>query len=134
VATGLGALHEAARQARIALRGARNRGEGESHAAWTTLGADRLVAQLPDSALADAPAALVEFLRGQAVLAQTLAAFLEAAGDVQATAAELSLHRSGLYYRLRRVEELTGLNLDSGDDRLLAHLALRLLAGTERSS
>jgi DNA-binding PucR family transcriptional regulator len=47
---------------------------------------------------------------------------------VPATAAALNLHRSGVYYRLRRAEELTGLDLDRGDDRLLAHLALRLAA------
>ena len=39
----------------------------------------------------------------------------------------LNMHRATLYRRLERVEEITGLDLESGDDRLLAHLGLRLL-------
>ncbi len=94
---------------------------------WSMLGAERLVAQLPPpSAAGDLPAPLVRLLREQPELARTLAAFLDAAGDVKATAEALSLHRSGLYYRLRRIEALSGLELDSGEDRLLAHLAVRL--------
>ena len=38
----------------------------------------------------------------------------------------LHLHRATLYRRLARVEEITGLDLSRGDDRLLAHLGLRL--------
>ena len=37
------------------------------------------------------------------------------------------MHRATLYRRLERVEEITGLDLERGDDRLLAHLGLRLL-------
>ena len=40
--------------------------------------------------------------------------------------AALSLHRGGLYYRLRRIEEIAGVNLHDGEDRLMCHLALRL--------
>jgi DNA-binding PucR family transcriptional regulator len=36
------------------------------------------------------------------------------------------MHRATLYRRLKRVEEFTGLDLEDGDDRLLAHLSLRL--------
>jgi len=36
------------------------------------------------------------------------------------------MHRATLYRRLERVEEITGLDLERGDDRLLAHLGLRL--------
>ena len=36
-------------------------------------------------------------------------------------AAELGVHRQTLYYRLSRVEKLTGLDLDEGEDRLLLH-------------
>ncbi|MCZ9336203.1 helix-turn-helix domain-containing protein, partial [Streptomyces sp. TRM76130] len=41
------------------------------------------------------------------------------------TAAELGIHRQTLYYRLTRVERLTGLDLDDGEDRLLLHMALK---------
>jgi hypothetical protein len=112
------------RQAAIALRVAR--GLATKHAAWDELGANRLVAQLDPRALDDVPAGVTALVRDEPVLAATAAAFLDAAGDVQATAAALNLHRSGVYYRLRRVAELTGLDLADGDARLQLHLALRL--------
>ncbi len=118
----LTALDEAFRQARLALRVARARG---ASAAWPELGADRLVAQLPADALRDVPEGLAHLLREEPGLVETLSAFLEAAGEIKATAAALSLHRSGLYYRLQRIEQLSGLDLGRGDDRLLAHLAIR---------
>jgi len=121
----LGAMHEAARQARLALRVARARPREAAFAAWGTMGPDRLVAQLPLGALADVPEGLRRLLSEEPVLTATLATFLDAGGDVKLTAAALSLHRSGLYYRLHRIEEITGLKLRSGGDRLLAHLALR---------
>jgi DNA-binding PucR family transcriptional regulator len=37
----------------------------------------------------------------------------------------LGIHRQTLYYRLSRVEQLTGLDLDDGEDRLLLHMALK---------
>ena len=51
---------------------------------------------------------------------------LDAGGDVAAAAKALHVHRATLYRRLERVEELTGLDLTNGDDRLYAHLSLRL--------
>ncbi|HEU4600002.1 MAG TPA: helix-turn-helix domain-containing protein, partial [Solirubrobacterales bacterium] len=124
-AAGLLGLDEAHRQAALALRAARARKRKAAVAAWTELGADRLVAQLPAAALRDLPEGLVHLLREEPELVETLAVFLEAGGEIKATAAALSLHRSGLYYRLRRIEELSGLDLSRGDDRLLAHLAIR---------
>jgi hypothetical protein len=126
VADELEGIAEAARRAGVALRVAAASPVAESHAAWGALGADRLVAQLPAALAADLPDGIVRLLREEPGLVATLAAFLDAGGDVKATAAALALHRSGLYYRLRRIEELTGLALSDGDDRLLAHLAIRL--------
>jgi PucR C-terminal helix-turn-helix domain len=123
--TALDGVHQGTRQARIALQVASAQPAARSFAAWSTLGADRLVAQLPGGWRDDIPAGLSGVLRERPVLAATLAAFLEAAGDVRSTAEATSLHRSGVYYRLRRIEELTGLRLDRGEDRLLAHLAIR---------
>jgi DNA-binding PucR family transcriptional regulator len=124
-ATTLKALDDAYRQAALALRVARARKREAPVAAWPELGADRLVAQLPAGALGDLPEGLAHLLREEPGLVETLSAFLEAGGEIKATAAALSLHRSGLYYRLRRIEELSGLDLSRGDDRLLAHLAIR---------
>jgi hypothetical protein len=65
-------------------------------------------------------------------LAVALEATLDAAGDVAAAARQLHVHRATLYRRLARAEELTGLALERGDDRLHVHLALRMwrLAGS----
>jgi len=124
-AAGLLDVADGWRQARIALQAAQSRPEAPQ-AAWTTLGAERLVAQLPADVARDLPERLTRMLREEPMLAETLAVYLDAAGDVKATANALSLHRSGLYYRLHRIEQLTGLRLDDGDDRLLAHIAVRL--------
>lgn len=51
--------------------------------------------------------------------------FLDCAGQASRTAAALGIHRQTLYYRLSRIEELTGLHLTEGEDRLLLHMALK---------
>lgn len=114
------------RQACIALRVAQADASAP-YVAWAQIGAERLIAQLPPGVLRDVPDRLMRLLSGEPVLAETLAAFLDSAGDVKASASALSLHRSGLYYRLRRIEDVSGLRLDNGDDRLLAHIAVRRL-------
>lgn len=124
-ATTITTLDEGSRQAAIALRVARAQPEG-GFGSWAQLGANRLIAQMPASARTDIPESLLHFLRSEPSLAETLAVFLDMAGEVKSSAEALSLHRSGLYYRLHRIEDLTGLELSRGDDRLLAHLAVRL--------
>ena len=126
--TSLAAFGDSVRQARAALRVARATGAPRPYAAWPELRADRVVAQLPPSLADDLPEALVQLVREDAVLTGTLATYLDAAGDIKETAARLHLHRSGVYYRLCRIAEITGLDLQRGDDRLLAHLAVRLVA------
>jgi hypothetical protein len=118
-------LHRAHHQAQIALRVARRSGGGV--ACWLSLGANRVIEQMPDTLAFDLPAGLRRLAVEEPDLMETLAVYLDAAGDVKAATATLALHRSGLYYRLRRIEEVTGLDLADGDDRLIAHLAVRLL-------
>ncbi|MEV1079248.1 helix-turn-helix domain-containing protein [Streptomyces sp. NPDC050211] len=62
--------------------------------------------------------------RGQ--LAETLLTYLNCLGDIRAAATRLHVHPNTLRYRLRRAEELTGLDLSRPDQRLLAMLQLRL--------
>ena len=96
-------------------------------AAWADLGVHRLLACGPRRALREgAVDAAVEPLLSHPELAATAAAFLDHAGNVQRAATELAIHRQTLYYRLRRIEELTGLDLADGRDRLRLHLALTL--------
>jgi hypothetical protein len=58
-------------------------------------------------------------------LARTAEVFLDHAGQAGRTAAALGIHRQTLYYRLSRIEQLTGLDLNEGEDRLLLHMALK---------
>ncbi|MFF4799349.1 PucR family transcriptional regulator [Streptomyces sp. NPDC001351] len=67
--------------------------------------------------------------RHQGRLAESLLAYLNCFGDVRAAAAQLHVHRNTLRYRIRRAEELTGLDLSRPDQRLLAMLQLRLPPG-----
>jgi hypothetical protein len=92
---------------------------------WDDLRAQRLLSALPETALGDLPAGVRSLLEHEQ-LALTLETYLDHAGDVKQTAAELWLHRTSLYYRLRRIEEIAGVDLTRGEDRLLCHVALRL--------
>ncbi len=58
-------------------------------------------------------------------LARTLRIFLAENGAHRASAARLGIHRQTLVARIRRVEALTGLELERADDRAVAWLALR---------
>jgi hypothetical protein len=97
---------------------------------WDAIGAYRTIARLVEGrdVSATLPASLVRLLEcpGGDALVDTLEAYLEHAGDARAAAAALFLHRSSLYQRLRRIEEVAGVDLRRGDDRLDLHLGLRL--------
>jgi hypothetical protein len=60
----------------------------------------------------------------QGRLIGTLAAWLDAGGRAPAAAEALHVHRTTLHYRLDRVRELTGADLDDGATRLRLHLGL----------
>lgn len=57
----------------------------------------------------------------------TLCAFLDCFGDVVAAASSLNIHRNTFRYRLARLIEVAELDLDDPEERLIAHLQLRLL-------
>ena len=57
-------------------------------------------------------------------LAQTLQTFLRCRFDRTATSAALHVHRNTLAYRLRRIEEITGLDLGSPRDLACAYMAI----------
>jgi hypothetical protein len=97
---------------------------------WSDLGAYRTLALMMDSDVDEVPVA-ESFTRlvtsGDAsALVPTLEQYLDHAGDARLTADAMFLHKSSLYGRLRRIEEVAGVDLSSGDDRLELHLALRL--------
>lgn len=130
----VGCLEGAARsyrQALLAARVARVVGGMGRVAAYADLGIYTLLARIPQHDLAgDAVPAMARRLldlddRGR-VLLGTLETFLDHAGNIKTTADALNVHRATLYYRLGRVEQVTGANLDRGEDRLTLHLGLKM--------
>ena len=59
-------------------------------------------------------------------LALTLETYLDLGCQPKATAGALHVHRGTLYYRLQKIEVLTGADLGSGMDRLSLHVGLKL--------
>jgi sugar diacid utilization regulator len=126
---GLERAGESAAQARLARRSAAT-GLGPEIAAWTQLGPYGILLRIPPADL-DAtalPAELQRLLRAdpQGQLTRTVRAYLDHAGNGPAAAEALHIHRTTLYYRLGRIRELTGLDLDDGRTRLTLHLGLTL--------
>ncbi|MDI3386148.1 helix-turn-helix domain-containing protein [Streptomyces sp. B-S-A8] len=120
---GAAARAAAARRAAAASGGPGGTAVGaERVAEWAGLGPYRLLTALPAEAAHDP---VVEQLLTRPELARTAEVFLDQAGQAGRTATALGIHRQTLYYRLSRVEQLTGLDLDAGEDRLLLHMALK---------
>ncbi|MBQ1115996.1 CdaR family transcriptional regulator [Streptomyces sp. C3-3] len=119
-------------QALVAARAARQMPHFERVGEWEELREFAVLLQLPDHALNASLLpkplrALLSAAGGQGPrLEETLRSFLEHAGSVPKTAEALQIHRTSLYYRLRQIQEITSLDLDSGADRLVLHLGLRI--------
>ena len=64
--------------------------------------------------------------RQRADLLLTLEAFFQCHGNHTQTAEKLSVHRNTLFYRMNRIAEITGLDLNQPDVRLAVHLALKI--------
>ena len=64
--------------------------------------------------------------RKQGDLIRTLSGFFDANGNLAKAAADLDVHRNTLVYRLERISELTGLDLNDPENRLILHLALKV--------
>lgn len=123
---GLAELADSWHEALSAARAASAESRFGPVADWRAIGPYRLLASLPPAPDA-APDHTVRTLLTppHAELARTAEVFLDCAGQASRTAAELGIHRQTLYYRLARVQELTGLDLNDGEDRLLLHMSLK---------
>jgi hypothetical protein len=95
---------------------------------WGRLGPYRYLATLAADAGGGLPEAIEMLLElpSEGALVETLECFLDYAGDVKLSADALSLHRASLYYRLKKIEQITCKNLKRGDDRLELQLGLKL--------
>ncbi|UWM51514.1 helix-turn-helix domain-containing protein [Streptomyces carpaticus] len=125
-------LPDAWREALGAARAARAEPALGPVAHWSAIGAYRLLTALPPAAPDPVAGALLDPAHRE--LARTAETYLDQAGSPARTATALGIHRQTLYYRLTRVEHLTGLDLADGTHRLLLHLALkaaRLHAATD---
>ncbi len=122
--TGLAELSAAWQEASAATRAALAQPHLGPVAEWGAIGPYRLLTALPRDTAQD-PAVRTLLSPAHHELARTAEIYLDRAGQAGRTAAELGIHRQTLYYRLSRVEQLTGLDLDDGEDRLLLHMALK---------
>ncbi|MCT9091564.1 helix-turn-helix domain-containing protein [Streptomyces sp. ASQP_92] len=121
---GLADLALAHREATSAVRAALAEPRLGPVALWSEIGPYRILTALATSAPQD-PAVRGLLSPGHTELARTAEVFLDNAGQAARAAAALGIHRQTLYYRLSRIEHLTGLDLDRGEDRLLLHMALK---------
>ncbi|GAB2929149.1 PucR family transcriptional regulator [Nonomuraea fastidiosa] len=112
---------EARRAAEVA---ARVPGLGPT-AEWARLGVYRMLTRLPDQELHPGLEGLLADEQYLPLL-ETLETYLDLAGSAVATSRALRLHRTSLYYRLQRVEELARTDLKDGGERLALHLSLKL--------
>lgn len=116
-------------EARLAARVASAVASARPIATWAELGIYRLLAAAPDLELANLlfdPPVRRLLDEPDPTLADTVAAYLDRAGNVAQTAAHLHIHRQTLYSRLAKAEKLTSLNLNDGRDRLRLHMGLLL--------
>lgn len=59
-------------------------------------------------------------------LVKTVEAYFDHHGNISQTAESLFVHRNTLLYRMERIQDLTGLQLDQANMRLALHLSLKL--------
>lgn len=116
-------------QARVAARVATSASGMTAKLRWADLGVYRLLAGMADADLAELvldPAVRRLSESDDQTLVETVSSFLDHAGNVQDTAANLHVHRQTLYYRIAKAEKVTGLDLSAGRDRTRLHLGLLL--------
>jgi sugar diacid utilization regulator len=120
-------------QARRTIDAVQRLGRQGQVVAFEDLGVHRLLLQVPDLAELRSFAAEIlgklgaqEHQRG-AELLTTLACYFRENSSPQRTARSLHVHPNTVAYRIRRIQEITGLQLDNYRDRLMAQVALEII-------
>ncbi|WP_143666842.1 PucR family transcriptional regulator, partial [Streptomyces sp. rh207] len=114
------------REATAAARAAQAEPRLGPVARWSAIGPYRLLTALPGAGDGPGDPAVAPLLAPpHRELAHTAEVFLDRAGQAGRTAAALGIHRQTLYYRLSRIQQITGLDLNDGEDRLLLHMAVK---------
>lgn len=132
-ATGLSSLRDAYREAKDAVGIAFELSDCDSTTYYGDLKLYQLLLALKERNLEhlqgfyeDALGPLVAHdQRKQSDLIRTLSGFFAANGNLAKAAQDLDVHRNTLVYRLERIADLTKLDLDDSDNRLILHLALK---------
>jgi hypothetical protein len=119
-------------EARRALAAGRRMGKAGEVSAFADLGIHRLLLRVPE--VADLRAFADEVLGGIAAeggndYLATLAAYFRENGSPAKAAQQLHVHPNTVGYRIRRIEELTGLSFSVHRDRLMAEVAVEILEG-----
>ena len=133
-ATDLSQLRDAYREARDAVRIAIELDDRDTTILYGDLKLYQLLLTLKEGNLDSLQQFYIETLqplvehdeRKHSDLILTLTGFFEANGNLAKAAQELDVHRNTLVYRLDRISDLTSLDLNDADNRLILHLALKI--------
>jgi purine catabolism regulator len=130
VCSGLAGIQQSHQEAKQALTLGRRLGGAGSLTRFEDLGVYRLIfaaEQLPEMRAfhQEALGPLIEYDRAHGGdLLRTLKAFFDAKGGPKEAAGLLDVHRNTVLYRLERIHQITGLELDDAGVRLRLQLAL----------
>jgi sugar diacid utilization regulator len=127
-------------EARRALAAGRRMGQTGTISAFADLGIHRLLLRVPE--VSDLRSFAEEVLGGLAEETSstgidylaTLSVYFRENGSPRRAAQQLHVHPNTVSYRVRRVEELTGLSFGRHRDRLMAEVAVEILEGLEGRS
>jgi hypothetical protein len=122
-------------EARLALAAAQRMGVPGSVAAFADLGIHQLLLRVPEVAdlmtfAESVIGRLIEEERASGMeYLETLSTFFQENSSPRRTAQRLHVHPNTVNYRVRRIEEITGLALNVHRDRLMAEVAVEIYRG-----
>ena len=137
--TGLTGLQQSVKEARVAASAAFTEAAAWKVSTFDATGVNRLLAEMSSSWAGQrviselmAPLDALGHSRSRASV-ETLVAYLDARGSLVEAGRTLHLHPNAVSYRVRRIREVTGWNLDDADLRFALHVAGRVRLMSQRS-
>ncbi|MEW2165333.1 helix-turn-helix domain-containing protein [Streptomyces sp. NPDC007084] len=127
-------------EARRALTAGRRMGQAQTVSVFAELGIHRLLLRVPDvgdlrSFADEVLGVLAEEERSTNIAyVATLSAYFRENRSPARASQRLHVHPNTVSYRIRRIEELTGLSFNVYRDRLMAEVAMEILEGLEGAS
>ncbi|MHA2790140.1 PucR family transcriptional regulator [Corynebacterium sp. S7] len=126
-------FHSAYQRAIWSLRAStRLKDEYGTSVTWRQSGMNGFIASIPINELKpeDLPEPIVAILRDRNARRwlDTLQVFVESGGDIQETARKAEIHRSTVYYRLERLNDISGIDITDATLHAEILFALRLIA------